>query len=881
MAKRALKKHVKVFIACATLTSVLIGSTTTLALPISNTKDGKSVEQKQTQKRNVMYYGDWSIWGGEEQFYPKDIPADQLTHLNFAFMDFDANGNLIFTDKGAAVEAPVGMDGVTWGDANAGLLAAFQELKAKNPNLKIGISLGGWSKSGDFSEVAASPEKTKNLVNNVLNFIRYTNMDFVDLDWEYPCSVRAADKVDNQNDEGTPNSKPEDKENYIKLLQAFRTALDTQEKSLGKEYELSVALPAPIARVDEGIDVDALFNVVDFANIMTYDMRGAWDPITGHQTGLYSNPNDPYKGKGLSVDESVNYLIKKGAEPEKIVVGAAYYTRGWEKSTGEDVDKTNPGLFKEVQKVNQDADRTPTAGANNYAPVKDGDGGRRGGVWPYRKLAELKKAYPGLKEYWDDTAKAPYLYDSSTGAFFTYDNVKSIGEKTNYVNQKNLGGMIAWMASQDAPINNSTVRGELTTATKKGLYGDAALPKHEIVYEDLDITCTVTTFKESWSDKGGYNLTIKNNEKADEKGEVLQSVEKTAETIKNAKIYIKTDGLKITGGDYNTSGITYEGDYAVIDLGKVYSGKLINQGASYTMQLSTNVAPKDLSNVKEISMSQRITQNGPELSKQLLFGSNINVNSKPTFQGINNSTIYLNDSFDPLKGVTASDKEDGDLTSKIKVTGSVDNSKLGDYTITYSVTDSKNETTTQTRVISVKEAPKPEDNKPTLSGITDLTIKLNESFDPNRGVSAKDIEDGDLTSKIKVTGTVDNTKEGKYTLTYSVTDSHGNITTASRVITVIKDIINNAYDKTKVYNTGDIVSYNGKTYKAKWWTQGEIPGSSAVWEEVVTPSEDGSVNYVPGKAYNGGDIVNYNGAKYKAAWWTNSVPGSDSSWIKL
>ncbi|WP_374707678.1 cellulose-binding domain-containing protein [Clostridium sp. LY3-2] len=41
------------------------------------------------------------------------------------------------------------------------------------------------------------------------------------------------------------------------------------------------------------------------------------------------------------------------------------------------------------------------------------------------------------------------------------------------------------------------------------------------------------------------------------------------------------------------------------------------------------------------------------------------------------------------------------------------------------------------------------------------------------------------------------------------------------------------------------------------------------------------VNYVPGKAYNGGDIVNYNGAKYKAAWWTNSVPGSDSSWIKL
>ena len=94
---------------------------------------------------------------------------------------------------------------------------------------------------------------------------------------------------------------------------------------------LSVALPAPKATLDLGIDIDALFNIVDFANIMTYDLRGAWDDTSGHLTGLYSNPNDPLAGKGLSVDESVNYLISKGAEPEKIVVGAAFYTRGWEK----------------------------------------------------------------------------------------------------------------------------------------------------------------------------------------------------------------------------------------------------------------------------------------------------------------------------------------------------------------------------------------------------------------------------------------------------------------------------------------------------------------------------------------------------------------------
>ena len=45
--------------------------------------------------RNVMYYGDWSIWGGQGNFYPKDIPADQITHLNFAFLYFDKDGIVV------------------------------------------------------------------------------------------------------------------------------------------------------------------------------------------------------------------------------------------------------------------------------------------------------------------------------------------------------------------------------------------------------------------------------------------------------------------------------------------------------------------------------------------------------------------------------------------------------------------------------------------------------------------------------------------------------------------------------------------------------------------------------------------------------------------
>lgn len=884
MAKRAIKKRSTVIVACATLTTLLMGMSAS-AIPFTSKNDIAVTAEKSTSKtkRNVMYYGDWSVWGGQGSFYPKDIPADQLTHLNFAFLDFDANGQLIFTDKGAACENPVGMDGVTWGDPNAGILPALQDLRAKNPNLKIGVSLGGWSKSGDFSVVAADSAKRAKFVENVMKFIKYTNMDFVDLDWEYPGAVREPDKVDNQNDEGTTQGRPEDKENYILLLKDFRKALDKQGIELGKTYELSVALPAPIEKVDLGIDVDALFDTVDFANIMTYDMRGAWDTISGHQTPLYTNPNDPFKGKGLSVDESVNYFISKGAEPEKIVVGAAYYTRGWEKVSNDNVDPDNPGLFGTAEKVAKDADQTLTTGADNEAPVKNGEGGRRGGVWSYRSLDELKSKYQGLKEYWDDSAKAPYLYNESTGAFFTYDNVKSIEEKCKYVNEKDLGGMIAWMASQDAPSTpGSNSRDELTKATKNALYGSVDLPDYEIVYDDLDISCTVETFKESWSDKGGYTITLKNNEKLEESGDVLSSVENTAETIKNAKIYIKNNGNKIISGDSNVGTITEEDGYSVIDLSSIYAAKVIKPGETYTMTLNTEKAPADTSGLESISISQRMSAKGAEMGRQVVFGKETspNENTAPSILGATDITIEEGTSFDPLKGVTSIDKEDGDLTKTITVTGSIDTSKAGEYTLVYKVKDSKGLETTVTRKVTVAKKSS-ENSAPVISGVKDSTIYVGDSFDALKGITASDKEDGDLTNKITVKGSVNTNLSGSYPLVYSVSDSKGLVTTASCTVTVKeKDTPSkDTYDPSKTYNAGDKVIYNGKEYVCKWWVQGQAPGTTDAWELVSSSNEDGSSDYVPGKSYNAGDIVKYNGLNYKALWWTNSTPGSDSSWI--
>lgn len=76
------------------------------------------------------------------------------------------------------------------------------------------------------------------------------------------------------------------------------------------------------------------------------------------------------------------------------------------------------------------------------------------------------------------------------------------------------------------------------------------------------------------------------------------------------------------------------------------------------------------------------------------------------------------------------------------------------------------------------------DRKPVISGADNKTIKLGEAFDKMDGINALDKEDGNLTNKISVTGNVDTTKEGVYTLIYTVTDSANNTVNIERKITV-------------------------------------------------------------------------------------------------
>ena len=154
----------------------------------------------------------------------------------------------------------------------------------------------------------------------------------------------------------------------------------------------------------------------------------------------------------------------------------------------------------------------------------------------------------------------------------------------------------------------------------------------------------------------------------------------------------------------------------------------------------------------------------------------------PTISLVGSSTINIkldNTFTDP--GATATDNIDGDITSSIITSGTVDTSSTGSYTIDYSISDATGNSASVTRTVVVYQ----DTTAPiiTLTGSSTIYLEAGVTFtDP--GATAEDDEDGDITSLITTSGTVDTSIEGTYTIVYTVLDSSDNSASATRTITV-------------------------------------------------------------------------------------------------
>jgi chitinase len=161
-------------------------------------------------------------------------------------------------------------------------------------------------------------------------------------------------------------------------------------------------------------------SLVDSINVMTYDFHGGWERTTGHNSPLFASAGDPMPS--FNTDAAIRAWLGAGAPAAKLVVGAAFYGRGWA-----GVPASHAGLFQSATGLPQ--------------------GTWEQGVFDYRDLAA--HYLPTFTRSFDAQAQVPWLYDASKQIMITYDDAQSLGARAKYVKDGGLGGVMAWELSGD------------------------------------------------------------------------------------------------------------------------------------------------------------------------------------------------------------------------------------------------------------------------------------------------------------------------------------------------------------------------------------------------------------------------------------------------
>ena len=323
-----------------------------------------------------------------------------------------------------------------------GVFHQLQEMKAKYPNLKVLVSIGGETGSGDFSN-AAQPANATALVNSCVSMFIDGNFglpeaypgifDGIDIDWEYPASSA-------------------DESNYTALLKAFNTALTAAGKTNDKTYILTATMGADNGQYGtEYINIPAAAENLTYVNVMSYDDEAGGG--TGFDAPLYSSPinagstynisDSPWFTYNVSATFTANTANTTGYIPRlkaagvpisKLLLGIPFYGLQYDQVT----DDAYHGLFEK---------------------------GTFLGTLSYAQIVQQYLGQPQYTQYCDyGNSASPYecspnagagsqetwLYDGSNN-FVSFDNETSMTQKVDFAKNESLGGVMVWDLSQDSP----------------------------------------------------------------------------------------------------------------------------------------------------------------------------------------------------------------------------------------------------------------------------------------------------------------------------------------------------------------------------------------------------------------------------------------------
>ncbi|MQB53337.1 glycosyl hydrolase family 18 protein [Rahnella sp. RcJ3] len=315
-----------------------------------------------------------------------------------------------------------------------GLVGGLRDLqkraKAVGHDLVLSMSIGGWTLSNGFHNMAKTAESRTIFAKSIASlFTRFPMFSEVDIDWEYPGN--------------TGNNNPYDDNdgaNYALLIAEITKQMAAIKRS---DVKISIASSAVVTILEKS-NVPALLEAGLYGvNLMTYDFFGTpWAEKLSHHTNLHALVEG-----GWGIDTIINYLLSKGFPADRMNVGYAAYSRNAQNAVLESYSPLE-GTY------------TPVEGKTTVGTFESGTTEWYDMVNNYLDL-ENQSGRNGFQVYTDQVADADYLYNKDTGIFMSIDTPRTVREKGRYVVEKGLGALFTWTIDQD--------NGLLVNAAREGL----------------------------------------------------------------------------------------------------------------------------------------------------------------------------------------------------------------------------------------------------------------------------------------------------------------------------------------------------------------------------------------------------------------------------
>jgi len=360
----------------------IVVSLTVLASSDASLLASSDVSDSPSYKR-VCYYTNWAQYRQSgAKFFPEQIDPFLCTHIIYSFAKIGISGKL---------------DTYEWND-NV-MIPRVMALKKKNPSLTVLLAVGGWNHEngkGKFSRMVSTASGRKKFIDSSVALLRKYEFDGFDLDWEYPAN--------------RGNSPASDKGRFTIFTQELLAAFTKDAVNTGKpRLLLTAAVAAGYKTVRTAYDIPGIAKTLDWINLMTYDLHGPWESVTGHHTAMTGTDQ-------LTVPFAVDYWLKGGMPASKITLGMATYGKSFKLQSS---DKHGIGAL---------ARGAGTAG--RYT--------RQSGLLAYYEICRM-----GLTTVSDSPVLAPYGYKGQN--WVSYDDSTSLRRKVqSEIKGKGLAGAMFW-----------------------------------------------------------------------------------------------------------------------------------------------------------------------------------------------------------------------------------------------------------------------------------------------------------------------------------------------------------------------------------------------------------------------------------------------------